>query len=250
MAEQMSNRVAALTGREEFEPKNRLLAELPGMELLYLRPHLEPVGLTRGSVLVEGDAPLTRVYFVETGIISQVSLLESRSCVGVAMVGREGFVGMAAMLGSHTTLGRHLVHIPGSALALDVSRLRGVLRASPKLRGACESYAQALFIQVLQAVACNRLHSVKQRCARWLLMCADRMEDDTLELSQESLAEMLGVPGPAAAAAGRALQAAGLIRHRRSAIAVLDRPGLEAAACQCYRTLRDRNRRLFGRAFG
>ena len=246
----MSDRVAALTGWGELKPKNRLLAALPGDELLGLRPYLEPVLLSRGNLLLKGDEPLTRVYFVETGVVSLVSALEDRSCAGVAVVGPEGLIGMAAMLGSDTALGRHLVHLPGSALALEVSRFQSAWRASPKLRAACEAYAQALFIQMLHAAACNRLHPVEQRCARWLLMCADRTEDDALDLTEEGLAELLGVPRSAAAAAVRTLQEAGLICRRRSAVAVLDRQRLEAAACECYRIVRDRNQRLFGRAFG
>ena len=246
----MSNRVAALTGRAEFEPKNRLLAALPHGELLDLRPYLEPVVLTRGSILLEGDEPLTRVFFVETAMVSLVTVLESRACAGVALVGRDGLIGMAAMLGSNTALGRHLVHVPGLALALEISRFLGALRTSPNLRAACEAYAQAFLVQVLHAAACNRLHSVEQRSARWLLMCADRMEDDTFELTREGLAEMLGVPRSAATAVVRTLQEAGLIGYRRSALAVLDRQRLEAGACECYRIVRDRNQRLFGRAFG
>jgi len=245
----MSNRVVALTDRRELEPRNRLLAVLPGRDLLSLRPHLEPVLLPRG-VLLEADEPLTRVYFVETGVVSIVTVLESRTSAGVAMVGREGLIGIATLLGGDTALGRHTVQVPGSALALEVDRFRSALRASPKLRAACQAYAQAFLLQVLHAAACNRVHTMEQRCARWLLTCADRTEDDTFQLTQENLADLLGVRRSTVTVIAHRLRHAALICYRRGAITVLDRRGLEAVACECYRVVRDRCGRLLARAFG
>ena len=245
----MSNRVATLTDRREFEPRNRLLAVLPGEDLLSLRPHLEPVLLTRG-VMLEADEPLTRVYFVETGVVSLVAVLENRTSTGVSMVGREGLIDIATLLGSDTALGRHSVHVPGSALALEVRRFRSALQASRKLRAACQAYAQAFLFQALHAVACNRSHTVEQRCARWLLTCADRIKNDTLQLTQESLAGMLGVRRSTVSVVAQRLRHAGLICYRGGAITVLDRPGLEAVACECYRILRGRYERLLARDVG
>jgi CRP-like cAMP-binding protein len=140
------------------------------------------------------------------------------------------------------------VLVPGSALTMEVPAFRRALRQSPKLRMACEAHTRALLVQVLQAVPCTRLHTVEQRCARWLLMCADRTEDDTFELAQECLAEMLDVPDSTWTALLGSLQHAGLINYRRDLITVLDRRGLEAAACECYRVFRGRYEQLLVRA--
>jgi CRP-like cAMP-binding protein len=247
----MSSGVAAPRDGKGFNPNNRLLAALPGRDLESLQPHLEAAPLPGGSVLFEeADEPLTRVYFVETGVVSLLTAFENRVTIGAATVGREGAVGVASLfLGGDTALGRYQVLVPGSALTMEVPAFRRALRQSPKLRMACEAHTRSLFVQVLQAVPCTRLHTVEERCARWLLMCADRTEDDTFELAQECLAEMLGVPDSTWTAVVGRLQQAGLINYRRDVITVLDRRGLEAAACECYRIVRDRYERLLARAF-
>jgi CRP-like cAMP-binding protein len=240
----MSKQVTAPTDSRGFEPKNQLLSALPDWDLLSLQPHLEAVPLARGSVLFEIDEPLTRLYFVETGVAALLTTLENRA-IGVAAVGREGAVDVQSLLlGGGTALGQCQVVVPGSALALGCTPFLSALRKSPKLRAACEAYARALLVQMLQAVPCNRLHSVEQRCARWLLMCADRTEGDTFELMQESLAEMLGVPQSTVTAMVCMLQRDGVLCYRHSAITVVDRRRLEVAACECYRIVRDRSERL------
>ena len=132
---------------------------------------------------------------------------------------------------------------------MEVPAFRRALRQSPKLRMACEACARALLVQLLQAVPCTRLHTVEQRCARWLLMCADQAEHDTVELTQECLAEMSGVPDLTWIAVVGSLQQAGLIDYRADAITVTDLRGLEAATCECYRIVRDRCEPLLARAF-
>ena len=246
----MADRVARPRDCRGLEPHNRLLATLPGRDLQSVQPHLKAAPLASGSVLFEVDEPLTRVYFVETGIVSLLTAFENRVTVGAATVGREGAVGVASLLlsGEHA-LGRYQVLVPGSALTMEVPAVRRALRQSPKLRMACEVHTRSLFVQVLQAVPCTRLHTVEQRCARWLLTCHDQAEHDMLELAQECLAEMLGVPDSTWTAVVGSLQQAGLINYRRGAIKVLDRLGLEAAACECYRMVRDRCERLLARAF-
>jgi CRP-like cAMP-binding protein len=236
----MSDRVARPRDGKGLEPHNRLLATLPGRDLQSVQPHLKAAPLASGSVLFEVEEPLTRVYFVETGIVSLLTAFENRVTVGAATVGREGAVGVASLLlsGEHA-LGRYQVLVPGSALTMEVPAVRRALRQSPKLRMACEVHTRSLFVQVLQAVPCTRLHTVEQRCARWLLTCHDQAEHDMLELAQECLAEMLGVPDSTWTAVVGSLQQAGLIDYRRGAINVLDRLGLEAAACECYRIIRD-----------
>ena len=236
---------------ERFEPKNRLLAALPAHDLLSLQPHLTAVPLPGGSILSEADDPLDRVYFVDTGVVTLATAFEHRVTVGVAAVGREGVVGATALLlGGDTALGRSRVLVPGSALALEVPRFRSALRKSLKLRAACEAYAQAFIAHLLQNVACNAAHRVEQRCARWLLMCADQTENDTFELTQEYLAEMLGVRRSTVTVVAGTLQQAGLIHYRRGAITILDRRGLEATVCECYRIVRNGYERPLVRAVG
>jgi CRP-like cAMP-binding protein len=246
----MSDRVAAPRDSKRLEPHNWLLATLPGRTLQRLEPHLEAAPLGSGSVLFEVGGSLPRVYFVETGVVSLLTAFDNRVAVGVALVGREGAVGVGSLLlGGDTALGRYQVLVPGSALTMEVPAFRRALRQSSKLRMACEAFTRALLVQLLQAVPCTRLHTVEQRCARWLLMCADRTEDDTFELAQECLAEMLGLPDSTWTATVGSLQQAGLINYRRDVITMLDRRGVEAAACECYRIVRDRYERLLARAF-
>lgn len=230
-------------------PRNGLLAALPQEILSSLRPHLKPVYLPRGKVLCDFDEALKRVYFVEAGIVSLVTVFEDGATAETATVGREGVVDVATLLlGGEHALGRYVVPVPSFALAIDASRLQGTLQDSPKLRAACEAYAQAFVAHLLQKVACNAAHTAEQRCACWLLICDDAAEQDTFKLTQEDLAELLGVRRSTVTVIAGALQQAGRIHYRRGAIKVLDRPGLEAAACECYRIVREGYQRLLVRA--
>jgi CRP-like cAMP-binding protein len=223
----------------EFRPRNRLLAALPDKALCSLRPHLRAVDLPRGRVLCEADEPLRRVYFPEAGAVSLVTVFEDGTTAEMATVGREGVVGIGALLGGERAFGRHVVSISGSALSVDASRFQSALRENRDLRVACESYAQAFLAHLLQNVACNAIHRVDQRCARWFLMCDDQAEDNRFELTQESLAEMLGVRRSTVTVIAGSLQRAGLIHYRRGTIMVLDRRRLEATVCECYGIVRD-----------
>ena len=246
----MLNWAAAPRDSKGFEPHNRLLAALSGRDLQSLQPHIEAVPLARGSVLFEVGEPLTRVCFVESGVVSLITAFYNRVTVGVGPVGREGAVGLGSLLlGSDTALGRYRVLVPGSALTMKVPAFRRALGQRPKLRMACEAGTRARLVQLLQAVPCTKLHTMEQRCARWLLMCADRTEDDTFELTQGGFAETLGVPDSTWTSVVGSLQQGGLIHYRRDTITVLDRPGLEATACECYRIVRDRCERVLARAF-
>src|SRR5918996_137412 len=240
----------ALVVGTESRPKNRLLAALPDEALWSLRPHLRTVHLPRGSVLCEADERLMRVYFPEAGAISLVTVFEDGTTAEMATVGREGVIGIGALLGGEHAFGRHVVAVPGLALAVDASRFRGALRENGALRAACETYARAFLAHLLQNVACNAIHRVEQRCARWLLMCDDQAEGDTFELTQEYLAEMLGVRRSTVTVIAHTLQKAGLIHYRRGAITVLDRWGLEAVAGEGYRIVRDGYGRPGAGAFG
>jgi CRP-like cAMP-binding protein len=235
--------------QNRLQPRNRLLAGLPPQDLCNLGPHLEPVALLPGEVLVEVGERLTRAYFVEAGVVALVVVLENGTTAVSAIVGREGMVGVGALLGSDAPVGRHLVQVTGPALTMKVSRFRDALRESPRLRTTCQAYATAFFGQVLQTIACHSVHTVEERCARWLLLIHDRSNGDTLALTQAFLAQMLGVRRSTAAAVTRTLQRAGLIRYCLGHIRVLDRAGLESAACECYGIDRDRYQRLLPGAF-
>ena len=227
--------------------ENRLLGALSHEALSALRPHLKPMCLARGDVLCGADESRRCVYFVESGVASLI--IETGGSVVLATVGREGAVGgPTLLLGGGIAFGRYQVLVSGSALAMEALQFRIALREILKLRSLCETYTQAFFVQVLQNVACSRLHTAEQRCARWLLMGDDQTEDDTLELAQDSLAAILGVPQLAAEAVASRLLQAGVIRLREGLITVLDRQKLEAAACGCYRIVHDRYERSLVRA--
>ncbi|MGH6895635.1 MAG: Crp/Fnr family transcriptional regulator [Geminicoccaceae bacterium] len=229
--------IAKPTDRAKFGPRNWLLAALLPENLRSLRPHLERVPLVDGRVLFEASEPITRVYFVEAGVVSLTAAFQNGSTAEMATVGREGVVGVNTLLGSDAALGRYLVQVPGSALAVEASRFQGALRTTPALLAICQAYARAFLGQALQTAACNSVHTVEQRCARWLLMSHDRRDSDTFALKQEMLAKMLGVCRPTATVAAGTLQRAGLIRYSRGVVTVLDRPGLEGASCECYRVI-------------
>jgi CRP-like cAMP-binding protein len=229
----------ALMVGSDFRPRNRLLAALPDEALRGLLPHLRAVHLPRGRVLCEADEPLRRAYFPEAGAISLATVFEDGTTAEMATVGREGVVGIGALLGGERAFGRHVVSISGSALSLNASRFQSALRENSHLRAACATYAQAFLAHLLQNVACNAIHRVDQRCARWLLMCDDQAGGSRFELTQESLAQMLGVRRSTVTVTACSLQRAGLIHYRRGTITVLDRRRLEATACECYGIVRD-----------
>jgi CRP-like cAMP-binding protein len=228
--------------------QNRLLAALPRGAVSSLEPHLKPVCLSRGRVLCEVNQPPSHVYFVEKGAVSLVTIFENGATAEMATVGREGMVGVDMLLGGKQALGRYMVPVAGLALAVEAWRFRSLLRETPALRAACDAYARTFFAHLLQNVACNATHQVEQRCARWLLMCHGQTDDDTIELTQEYLAEMLGVRRSTVTAIACAFQATGLIRYRRGTITVLDRRGLQAAACECYWLVRNRYEQLLAHA--
>ena len=245
----MLEEMAKPLDRARFGPRNRLLAALLPEGLVSFRTHLERVPLVEGRILFEANEPITRVYFVEAGVVALVTVFRNGTSTVSAIVGREGLVGVGALLGNDAAFGRHLVQMAGSALTMEASRFRDALRASPRLRTICQDYARAFFGQVLQCIACHTIHTLEQRCARSLLMIHDRSNGDTLALKQEFLAQMLGERRSTTAAVTRTLQKAELIRYCQGDIRVVDRAGLESAACECYGIDRERHERLLPGAF-
>ena len=227
--------------------RNRLLATLAPAALERLRPHLlGPVELAQGQTLhVRGD-PVADVFFPEAGLVSLTAGTPDGD-VEVGLTGREGLVGAAVLLDPEAVaVHQAFVQIPGAAWRVPTPALREAVEQSPDLREHLLRYVQSLMVQSGQAAACNARHAVPERLARWLLMAHDRVDGDELPLRQEAVSLMLGVRREGVSVAAGELQASGLIRQSRGRITVLDRPGLEAAACGCYRAVRDSQERILG----
>lgn len=218
--------------------RNRLLAAFSPDDFAYLEPHLERIRLENNDVLAEAGEAFTHVYFPEDAIISIVNYMSDGSGVEVATTGNEGMAGLPAYLEAEASEGKTFCQLPGAVLRTAPGVMIAAAASRPSIRNLLNRYTQAYMTQVAQNVACNRLHNIEQRCARWLLMTHDRTIADTIQLKQEFLALMLGVRRVGVTVAAGALQDAGLIRYSRGSIRVLDRPGLEAASCECYGVVR------------
>lgn len=224
---------------------NRLLAALSARDFAVLEPHLEPVALARGKVLFEPGDDVTTTYFpCHRTMASLLIVTRDGREVEAATIGREGAVGGIVSEGHKPAFGRAVVQIPGDAYAIPTSHLEAAKTGSPRFGDLFSRYADALLAQVMQGVACNALHRVEARCARWLLAVHDRAGDRTIHLTHESLAEMLGVQRTTVSGATSELQARGLIRTRRGGVEIIDRRGLERAACECYAAVEEHFARL------
>jgi CRP-like cAMP-binding protein len=219
----------------ELEPRNRVLRALPPDEYARLLPHLEPCAV----------APLRHVYFPDTAIISVLRRTRDGTLIEAYAVGRDGVVGIPSLLGDPgSPAGTVLGEVPGTCHRVALGTLRGVLPELPSLDRLVRRLVLALLDQVQQAVACNSLHTVEQRCARWLLMTHDLVGGDEFLLTHEVLAQMLGVRRAGVTVAAGVLQRAGLVTYSRGRVRVLDRAGLEAAACECYAVVGAHAKRL------
>ncbi len=225
---------------------NRLLAALPPAVHAGLLPHLEAVSLSVGQVLCRSGEPITYVYFPLSGAVSLLTPLEDDAAIEVGLVGREGMVGLPLVLGSDTARGIAICQLPGAALRLDAAALRDQLAAGPALRERLGRYTLYRLTQVAQTVACSRRHPVQQRCASWLVLAHDRVDGDQFPLTHRALGAMLGVRRATVTVAAGILQQAALIHYSRGRITVVDRPGLEAASCECYEITRAEFERLLG----
>jgi CRP-like cAMP-binding protein len=231
------------TGRKPSIP-NKLLAALAPEDLAALEPHLETMELSRGQVLYESRDTIRHAYFPHSCVVSLLAILEDGGSAEVALFGCEGVLGLASSIVTRESFGRYIVQLPGTASRIPMDRLEGVLNARPAFRDLVRRYIEALLKQTFQTVACNALHSVEARCCRWILSLHDRMNADTLPLTHEFLAEMLGVQRSTVSLVTRTLQTAGLISQSRGVITVTDRAGLEETTCECYGTIRRTFERL------
>ncbi|MGH7025454.1 MAG: Crp/Fnr family transcriptional regulator [Caulobacteraceae bacterium] len=225
---------------------NRLLATLSLDDLNLLMPHLSVVPLNQNDPVFSAGRPANYVLFPHEGVISLVAASVDGETIEVATVGREGMTGIAIALGSETMNNDAMVQVSGRGSRMETEAFRKALDASPSLKQTVLRFVLAVLGQMSQNAACNRLHPLNKRCARWLLTTHDQVKGDSFGLTQEYLAMMLGVTRPSVSAAASALQAAGLIRYSRGVITIVDRVGLEAAACDCYRIIEDEFARLRG----
>lgn len=222
------------------------LASLPPVSLQALLPHLKRVTLPRGRTVIEPDQPIRTVYFPETGVFSQVIRLNDGSAVEVNLVGREGMAGLAVYLGAVSSPLEVATLIPGSFLSIPAEEFTAQVALDQALLARLHVYTQALLSVRACSVACYRLHPVEARLARWLLKTHDRVAGDTFQLTQESLALMLGVARPSVTVNALTLEHAGFIEYRRGHIRIVDRPGLETTTCECYWIVRREFDRLLG----
>jgi CRP-like cAMP-binding protein len=224
--------------------KNRLLAGLSAGDLADLVKHLEPVTLPKKQVLYEVGAPLDQVYFIEDGLASVLTIMCDGASSEVGMVGREGLIGVSALLGGKVSAQHVVMQLPGTAHRIAALRCKVAFENSPSIRAVLLRFVEDLLNLSAQTAACNRLHLVEQRTARWLLMASDRVASKVLPLTQEFLAAMLGVRRSGVSEAASVLQRSGLIRYRRGQITIINREGLEKTACECYGLDRQRIDRL------
>ena len=224
--------------------ENRLLAALPAAEWARWLQQMEPVDMPLGKVLYESGSKLTHVYFPTTSIVSLLYVLEDGASAEIAVVGHEGIVGISLFMGGESTPSRAVVQSAGRAFRLKANvMIQEFNRAGPVLHLLLR-YTQALITQMAQTAVCNRHHSLDQQLCRWLLLSLDRLHSDELVMTQELIADMLGVRREGVTEAAGHLQDAGLIRYRRGRIAVLDRRRLEQRTCECYAVVKKEYDRL------
>jgi CRP-like cAMP-binding protein len=217
---------------------NKILLGLPAKEAELLYPKLEFVRLKVHHVLHEPGDSLKSAFFPNAGLVSILSVFPDGKCVEVGLVGKDGFIGLPLLAGFRTANTRAIIQIEASAFRIDADVLAGALQECPVLERRLQQFAQILAMEVTQVAACNRLHEVNERLARWLLMCADRVDSNSVPLTQEFLAHMLGTRRSSVTVAAGMLETAGLISNSRGQIDIVDRPRLEKAACECYQIMR------------
>ncbi|MGA2562846.1 MAG: Crp/Fnr family transcriptional regulator [Steroidobacteraceae bacterium] len=223
---------------------NHLLGVLPTSDFERLKPHLEPVSLTLGEALSESGIVLQHVYFPVNSIVSLLYVMENGGSAEIAVVGSDGVVGVSLFMGGETTLSRAVVQSAGPAYSLHSDILKAEFIRGGALQHILLRYTQALLTQMAQTAVCNRHHSLDQQLCRWLLLSLDRLPSNELIMTQELIANMLGVRREGVTEAARKLQDAGLIQYSRGRIKVLDRPGIEARACECYAVVKRESDRL------
>lgn len=233
---------------EQSTVRNRLLACLPAADFALLAGQLTLVDLELGQNLHRHGEPIVDVYFVETGFISALAVLSDGQPLEIGLIGSEGVAGFSVILGARTAYSETMCQTGGQVLRMPASALVAAFQASSALRDVLLRYVLLFQVQVSQTAACNAHHELGQRLARWLLAAHDRSGVPELSLTQDLIAVMLGVRRSTVSVAAGTLQKAGVIRYQHGRITILDREGLEDAACECYEAVTSEGRRLFGEA--
>jgi CRP-like cAMP-binding protein len=224
--------------------KNRILASLSKAEIFRLSQRMSPVDLPAGKTLLDPGEEITHAYFLETGLASVVVAMADGTMVETGITGNDGLVGFPVLLGTKTMPTRTFMQIPGAGYKIKANHLIEEFERVGTLHKMIQRYFQAHLVLTGQTAACNRLHDIAERLARWLLMCHDRMESDTFAITHEFLGHMLGTPRSTVTLAAGILNKSGLIAYSRGKVLVKDRKGLEKAACECYQTIRKEFDRL------
>ena len=217
-----------------FKSHNTLLASLPEVDWERWHPQLQLVDLVVDQVLYESGDKLNHIYFPTTAIVSMLHILENGDCTEIAMTGREGMVGISVFMGNTNTPSRGVVQQPGQALRLGAAFVRDEFQQSIKVMQLMLRFTQALITQMSQVAVCNRHHDIEQQLCRWLLLNFDRIDSDTLAITQEKISTLLGVRREGITRAAGHLQNSGLIQYARGHMHLLDREGLHARSCECY----------------
>jgi CRP-like cAMP-binding protein len=220
---------------------NFLLAALALPDFSLVLPHLKASSPEQGATLIEQESPVETVYFPLDGMISLVTAMDTGEVIELATAGQESAIGLFEALGRRPSFARAVMQVPGMTLAISADAVRQLALKSARLGELSRCYEQALLAQLAQTAACNALHSLEHRLARWLLQTSDRVNTKSLVLTQDFVSQMLGVSRTTVTLLAGKLQQAGIIRYSRGHIEILDRPRLEAASCECYRTI---NRRI------
>lgn len=227
--------------------KNHLLAALPQAEFIRLEPHLESVPLPLGKVIYESGDKMTHVYFPTTAIISMLYIMENGGTAEIGIAGNNGLIGSSLFMGSESTTSRAVVQSTGDGVRMKAKPLQTEFDRGGLFQKLLLRYTQTLMTQISQTAVCNRLHTVDQHLCRWLLINHDQLDTNKLVMTQELIANMLGVRREGVTIAAQKLQKKGLIKYVRGTITMLDRKGLEEAACECYQIVRDEYERLLGK---
>ncbi len=222
--------------------KNRILAALPEAEIGRLSPHLLPVTLPTRTQLLDGRADYA--YFLEEGLASVVLTLANGATVEVGVIGIDGVVGVSALMGTGTMPGETFIQVEGSGYRIDAALLKEEFERTGPLRTHIQKFFAGHLVQSSQGAACNRLHSISERLARWILTCHDRVQSDHMPLTHEFLGQMLGAPRTTVTLAAGMLHHSGLIDYTRGHVTITNRQGLEDVACECYQTVRNEFHRL------
>ncbi|OYD95418.1 Crp/Fnr family transcriptional regulator [Nostoc sp. 'Peltigera membranacea cyanobiont' 210A] len=229
------------------QPANKLLAALPASDYERLVPHLKLVSLPVKQILYKAAEPITQVYFPDKSMVSIVTTMEDGSTAEVRIVSHEGMVGIPIILGDNTTTTTAFVQIAGAGMQMDADVLKAECNRGGAIQTLLLRYVQAVYSELAQGTACNRLHILEERLARWLLTVSDRLESEDFLLTQEFIAQMLGVRRSGVTVAASTLSRAGMISYQRGHISILNRENLEATSCECYQVIQKEFARLLGK---